>query len=83
MDSKYFSYSGFKALFGFVPTLKGTQATAIGSVQNHLTDIGTVMAEGKVIPELGSIAIAKLYEAQLAVNAAIVSGWNNGQGAQY
>lgn len=70
-------------LFGNVPVLKNTQGptpvTALTAVSDHLIGINKIMAEGGVLPESFVFAQAKLYEAKLAVDAAIAYGWNGGK----
>lgn len=85
MNNKLFVAVGnqIRTTFGFVPAIKGTQGTALGSISEHFVGIGNIMAEGKVLPEHAELALSKLYEAKLAVDAAVAYGWNGGAPAQY
>lgn len=75
--------ASIKKVFGFYPPLKGTSGSAVTAISGHFTGIGTIMLEGGVTPELGAVAIEKLFEAQQAVNAAVAYGWNGGNTSQY
>lgn len=79
----FFNSTGVRKIFGYVPTLKGSQSTALSNVTNHFTGISTIMAEGKVLPDYIEFANQKIYEAKLAVDAAIAYGWNNGTPTDY
>lgn len=79
MENKLFGVDQIRNTFGLVPSLKGTQQTAVKSASDLFVGISTIMAEGKVLPAHLEYANQKLWEAQIAVNSAITHGFNNGQ----
>lgn len=74
-----FTKAQIKTTLTAVPPLKGSAATAIAAVGNQFVGITDVLLEGKVSIGHLEFAMAKLYEAKLAVDAAIANGWQNGQ----
>lgn len=83
--NKFYTLVGgaFVKLFTLPTLLKGSQATAVTAIGDQFVGIGKILAEGNVSPEYGELAIAKMHEAQIAVNTAVQYGWNNGKGAEY
>lgn len=81
MNPSLFSLAGGqinKTFTSNVPALSGAPVTALNGIGENFRAIGTAMVEGNISPEYGEFAVQKLYEAQLAVTAAIQHGWNGG-----
>lgn len=62
------------------PGLSTPAVTAAKNVGEHFSAIGNILIEGNVSPEVGAMAIQKLYEAKVLIEGAIATGWQNSFG---
>lgn len=86
MQNSLFTFGSnqIKKFLGGVPTsVSGSPKQALTTISGNFTSMDTVLSEGRIAPEYGEIAAQKLVEAKIAVEQAVLHGWNNGQGMTY
>lgn len=79
MESNLFGKTQIKTTLSTVPALKGTAGEAVTGASKHFIEISEILTKGRVSVGQFEEAMRALYLAQLAVNAAIGVGWNDGQ----
>lgn len=83
MTNPLFTLNSIKKTFTVPSTLAaigGASGSALSTVSQNLGQIGSILGEGNVAGDQFEFAMQKVYEAKLACEAAIVTGWNHGQG---